>query len=215
MVLDNTSRCMQRLGFLKYVVYRCSQQDATIINDLGKDLIDKVTKKYTSHLTINLQEYVTKRLKDRVYKKLREAVSKIELHNNMDQTFQIELQDLYLSSKDIASKTGKLVSQDREKYPYLSSSLSLVRKGSYSLLVRGKVFLEFTRQPEINAFINLDLETNPFILTPVQKLFFLYTFIEKDGNVLKQLYSNLLNINGSFTDRQAGDFLPLIYSRFE
>jgi len=202
---------MQRLGFLKYVVYKCSHQDSIGINDLGKDLISKVTKKYSVNLTQEIKEYIIKRLTDKVYRSLRNSVKDIDIKKNPNQKILIELQDILLSAKEIPSKTGKLISDDWKRYPYLASSLGLVRKGSYSLLVRGKVFLEFVDWLEIDTFITGYKTLNPLNLSDKQKLLLLYSFLENDGYILKQLYANLIKINEPFSDRQAGDYLPYIY----
>lgn len=202
---------MQRMGFLKYIVYKCSLQDSIGISELGMDLISKVTKKYSNYLTPELKEYITKKLIDRVYKNLRDSVKEVDIDENPDQKFPFELQDQYLSSKEIISKTGKLIYDDWKKYPYLVSSMGFVRKGSYSLLVRGKLLLEFVKKSELDAFNRYDQQYNPLKLSTEQKIIILFSLIDNDGDVLKQLYDELIKINYSFTDRQAGDFLPEIY----
>jgi len=209
--LENTNRTMQRLGYLKFLVYRCSMQDATTVSSLGKALIEKVTKKKLIQLTPELKEYIQKRLTDSIYRKLREAVKKINVDDSYTQSFSVELQDFYLASKKLASKTGKLVSEDWRKYPYLTPALGLVRKESYSLLVRGKVFLEFISSEEIESFNKFAPEYNPFYLNLKQKIIMLFSLLENDGDVLKLLYSHLIQLADSFSDREAGDFLPEVY----
>lgn len=163
--LENAESSMQRLGFLKYLTWRCSLRNTSSLEILGKDLV-----------------------------------------NN-----GIKLQHVYLSSEILPSRTGKLIYRDWRGYPYLISSLNLGRKGTYSLLVRGKVFLELFSQSELKAFSEPIPEVNPLILTDEQKSFLLYCFIENDGDILKNLYAQILRQNRVFTDREAGDLLPDIY----
>lgn len=163
--LGNPDASMQRVGFLKYLVWRCSLANALSLDLLGKDLINNCTK----------------------------------------------TQSLYLASEMLPSHTGKLIPRDWRGYPYFTSSLGFVRKGTYSLLVRGKVFLELVSQEELKAFNNYNPEVNPLAITTEQRGLLLYCFIENDGDVLKRLFERLLALNRIFTEREAGDFLPEIY----
>ena len=210
-VLENTDRCMQRLGFLKFITYKCSLRDSTTLNLLGKELIEKSTKKFNAKLTTELKDYIKFRLTDRIYKNLKDSIKNLESGQKQETSLPIELQDLYLSSSQIPSKTGKLISDDWRKYPYLASSLGLIRKGSYSLLVRGKVFLEFVTKQEIDSYNRFNPDVNPFYLSTKQRILLLYSLLEKDGDVLKPLYFNLTRNEGIFSDREAGNFLPDIY----
>ncbi|MFQ6092896.1 MAG: hypothetical protein ACE5OR_09470, partial [bacterium] len=151
-VFDHTNRSMQRLGYLKYLTWRCSLSDASNLDALGRNLINTVAKRIQVELNPHLSEYVQRRLTDRIYKNLRETVKKIGKGREEQRTIPIELQDVYLASNELASRTGKLVSEDWRKYPYFLSSLGLVRKGTYSLLVRGNVFLQLVSKNEIDAF---------------------------------------------------------------
>jgi len=83
------------------------------------------------------------------------------------------------------SKTGKLYSYDSQKrYPYFLSSLGFARERTYSLLVRGKVFLQFVSKDEINSFNNYTPNHNPLLLNDYQKYVFLYSIVENDGALL-------------------------------
>jgi len=114
------------------------------------------------------------------------------------------------------SGRGQLHPDDEERYPYLAIELGFLRKGTFSLLVRGQAFLSLIQEQEKNAFRALkavppDLTINPLLLSASQKLIFLFSLIERDGDALMQLYDALLNGPRQFTDRQAGNLLPQIY----
>jgi len=213
-VLTNPDRCMQRLGFLKYLVWRSAQSATNNLATLGKELINGVSRKVSVILTPQLQEYVRIALTDAIYKNLRAALSKPLGENSDRPVVQVELQDVYLANSVIQSRRGKLVKEDWRKYPYLAIDLGLVRKGTYSLLVRGQSFLSLVPEEERKAFDKQEFsnaDVNPFQLSPEQRLLLLFSFIEKDGDVLSRLYSRLLPLSEPFTDREAGDYLPEIY----
>ena len=204
---------MQRLGFVKYTVYKCSLRDSSTLNGIGKGLLDTVTKKFSVSLNQSVKDYIQLRLTNRIYRDIREIVKKIGEGSESNNSVSLELQDIYLSSQNIPSKTGKLISDDRRKYPYFAISLGMVRKGTYSLLVRGKVLLEFTDKEEVESFNQPTNSINPFILTTDQKIIFLYSLLEGDGDVLNPLYAELTKKEDSFSDRDAGDYLPFIYHK--
>ncbi|HEB73697.1 MAG TPA: hypothetical protein ENJ03_00555, partial [Candidatus Desulfofervidus auxilii] len=125
--IKNPHRSQQRLGFLKYLVYKASQNDSTPLKVLGEDLAKTLSKKINISLNNSIEEYVKNRLRNH--------------SKNTQEKIYMELQDLYLSDPKIPSKTGKLYSYDSQKrYPYFLSSLGFARERTYSLLVRGKVF---------------------------------------------------------------------------
>lgn len=215
-VFTNPDRCMQRLGFLKYLVLKVSQSSTNNLSTLGKELVNTVSQKVSVTLSPQLQEYIKRALTDPIYKNLRAIASKSYDESSDRPIVQVELQDVYLANSDISSRRGKLVKEDWRKYPYLAMDLGILRKGTYSLMVRGQSFLSLVSEKEKMAFgrsgvtsINDDL--NPFRLTMLQKLLLLFSFIERDGDVLGRLYNRLLSLPELFTDREAGDHLPEIY----
>lgn len=198
--IKSPNRTQQRLGFLKFLIHKASQKDSVSLKILGEELAKAISRK----VNVELNEYQREYLK---HKPHNYSLSKNEKK-------YIELQDLYLSDSRVLSKTGKLSYSDcQKKYSYLISSYGFTRERSYSLLVRGKVFLEFVPIDEINAFNTYIPEYNPLVLTEYQKYIFLYSIIENDGDVLKMLYTKLLDHKSSFTDWTAGDFLPEIYEK--
>jgi hypothetical protein len=182
------------------LVYKASQNDSIPLKVLGEDLVKVISKKINVPLNDSIKEYIENRLRN--YSK------------NTQEKIYVELQDLYLSDYTMSSKTGKLYSYDcQRRYPYFLSSLGFTREKTYSLLVRGKVLLEFISKDELNSFINYTPNYNPLILNTYQKYVFLYSILENDGDILKLLYARLLNFKDSFSDWNAGDFLPEIYEK--
>jgi len=207
---------MQRLGFLKPLVWRASQSATNNLSTLGKGLIASVSQKVSVILTPKVQEYIRSALTDSIYKNIRINASKhIEDISDKLQV-QIELQDFYLANADLLSRRGKLINDDWNKYPYLALNLGLLRKGTYSLLVRGLAFLSLVSDDEKKAFVKsgtppFNEEPNPFQLTISQKLLLIFSFIEGDGDVLKLLYEKILATSEPIADREAGGYLPEIY----
>ena len=198
--IKSPNRTQQRLGFLKFLIYKASQNDSTPLKILGEELAKAISKKIGAQLNESLKDYIKRRLRN-------------YSANNQEKIY-MELQDLYLADSKIPSKTGKLSLSDcQKKYSYLISSMGFVREKSYSLLVRGKVFLQFVSKDEIDAFNTYKPNYNPLILTDYQKYLLLYSILENDGDVLKPLYAQLLNIKDSFSDWTAGDYLPEIYEK--
>ncbi|MCM8790054.1 MAG: hypothetical protein NC916_03450 [Candidatus Omnitrophica bacterium] len=98
----------------------------------------------------------------------------------------------------------------------MAINLGIIRKGTYSLLVRGQAFLAIINADEKKSFyrtgsISPHIVLNPMRLTIPQCILLLFSFIEGDGDVLKLFYKNLLPISESISDRDAGGYLPEIY----
>lgn len=202
---------MQRLGFIKYIVYKCSFRNSSSVDGIGRDLLDSITKKIPVSPDQKVIDYIRLRLTSRIYRDIREIIKKMDKGGQASKPLYLELQDTYLSSENIPSKTGKLSLQDMRKYSYFAASLGMIRKEVYSLLVRGKVLLEFTDREEIEAFNQPNISVNPLLLTAEQKTLFLYSLLGGDGDVLNPLYAELIKNEGNFSDRNAGNYLPSIY----
>lgn len=201
-VAKNPHRSQQRLGFLKYLTYRASQNDSTTLRAIGTDLSRIIGKKVNVELNKSLETYIEYRLRNQFR----------NIPRNQQEKIYLELQDLYLADPKMPSKTGKLYSDDcQRRYPYLLPSLGFARGKTYSLLVRGKVFLGFIPREELDAFTNYERTLNPFLLNNYQKYICLYSILENDGDVLRSLYARLLSLRNSFSDWTAGNFLPEIY----
>lgn len=207
---------MQRLGFLKPLVWQASRTATNNLSTLGNQLIDLVSQKVSVTLTPQLQEYIRIAFTD-TQRKANQTTSSKPLDDKQGEVkVQLELQDVLLSNSDLPSRRGKLVKEDWKKYPYLALNLGLLRKGTYSLLVRGQSFLSLISGDEIKIFGRLvakqaEGELNPLLLTIPQKLLLLFSFIEGDGDVLKPFYKRILQTSKGFSDREVGAFLPDIY----
>ncbi len=215
-VFTNPDRCMQRLGFLKHLLWKASLSATNNLSTLGKELIASVSQKVSVSLSAPLQDYIKTALTDPVYKSIRLSVLKSPHDLSEEQKIQIELQDVFLSDPILPSRRGKLIKNDWKIFPYFALNLGLLRKGTYSLLVRGQSFLSLVSEEERKAFSRIDTPTvgshsNPLHLSSPQKLLLLFSFIENDGDVLKELYKKLLSLTEAFSDRDAGDLLPDIY----
>jgi len=206
-VLDSANRTMQRLGYLKALCALVNETETTNLASLGKRLIERITKRIrvSPPFDENIREYARNRLRDRVYQSLRQAI----LEANNSKPVSLEIQDIYLADSSLPSRTGKLVQENWRRYPYLGTSLELIRKGTYSALTRSLVLLKVTLPEEISAFHELDKEHNPFRLSDEQALVLLYCFIDNDAEVIFPLFKSIVSLRQkTFDERVAGDLLP-------
>lgn len=206
---------MQRLGYIKYLLHLSSAKESSNFETLGKDLTQTIIRHISLTLTPEIEEYIQQRLTDRAYKDLKKKIANLD-RNKVSESIKIEIQDAYLASYHLPSRTGKLVFEDWRKYVPLGINLGLVRKGTYSTLVRGIALLRLCSDGEIRAFENYKASHNPFIISPSQGVFFLYCLIENDGDVIRLLYRRLMmNYKNIFSDRDAGDYLPEVFRALE
>lgn len=204
-VLDAANRTMQRLGFLKPLCALVNETETSNLESLGKRFINRVTErnKLLPPFDEDLVEYARVRLTDGTYKTLRKAI--------LEGTGPagVELQDIYLSDPSLPSNTGKLVDANWRRYPYLATSLDLVKKGTYSALTRSLVFLALTPPAELAAFNTLDKQNNPLRISSSQAAVLLFCFLNNDAEVLLPLCREYLSFEDDvFDERQAGDLLP-------
>ena len=216
-VFANPRRSMQRVGFLKHLLWRASQSSTNNLSNLGKDLISSVSQKVSVSLTPQLQKYIKSVLVGTSFADLRAAALRYLNSTSTGQEVRLELQDFYLSDQSLSSCRGRLGSDDWHRYPHLALGLGFLRKGTYSLLVRGQSFLSLMSEDEKKAFVItsgnafMNKRTNPFLLNIQQKILLLFSFIERDSDVLCRLYKKLLQLKGPFADKEAGDYLPEAY----
>ena len=209
-MLENPRKCMQRIGFLKWLVQASSRTATSNISTLGECLITALSTKVSIRINPDLVKYVKTALRSRVH---RGVYGKIrELEDGMTvQSLSLELQDGYLSASELPSRRGRLAKDEKQEYPSFALGLGLIRKGTYSLLVRGRSFLSLTPENEIAAFKEYDPESNPLRLSSQQKLLLAHCLIESDGHLLRGLYSSLMSQNGTFSDLEASGLLPGIF----
>ncbi len=208
----NTARCMQRLGFLKPLLTLASSRESWDFESFGRELVRAVTRRAKATIDDSTETYIRRRLTDRTYNDLKKRLA---ANSGANEAVPLEVQDIYLSSPGLTSRTGKLVEGDWRKYPLLAAQLGFVRRGTFSALVRGMAFLEVCSSTEMQAFERVQPGCNPFVLHPPQALLLLYAFVENDGDVIKPLYGHLQDLDDGFSDRDAGEYLPEIYREIE
>lgn len=204
-VLDAANRTMQRLGYLKALCALVNENETSNLESLGKRFISRVTQriKLSPPFDDELVEYARLRLTDSAYKSLRKTI----LENAGAAV--VELQDIYLADRTLPSSTGKLVEANWRRYPYLGTSLDLVKKGTYSAMTRSLVLLAVTSRAELSAFGELDRENNPLRISPSQAAVLLFCILESDAEVLLPLCHACLGFEQEvFDEREAGDLLP-------
>lgn len=209
-VLDSANRTMQRLGYLKVLAALGRGSDTSSLSSLGRHLLERVTKRVriSPSLDGDIRDYVKTRLTDSTYKHLRKVILE---GGNGDSPVSLEIQDVYLSDSSLPSRTGKLVEANWRRYPYLATSLELIKKGTYSALTRSLVLLALTPKEEQVAFLTLDRQNNPLRISEGQRAILLYSFMDNDAEVAVPLFQRLLDISDTFDERQAGDLLPDIF----
>lgn len=137
-------------------------------------------------------------------------------HNRYKKTVNIEsveLQDLYLSSDDLPSKSGAITGDMSGagyrhavyvEIPTWAVHLRILRSENYTLTDRGKALLGL-------AGINTDSvegynpAINPMKLNPGEKLFFLYSILDVDGDLIKPLYGELVASRSDFSRGEVGE----------
>jgi hypothetical protein len=195
---------MQRLGFLKALAALVNESETSNLETLGKRFVARVTQrvKLTPPYDDDLKEYARTRLTDGAYKELRKRI--LEDAGPAG----IELQDAYLADKSLPSSTGKLVQANWRMYPYLATSLEIIKKGTYSGLTRSLVLLAVTPREELAAFGSLDKQNNPMRISDCQAAVLLYCLLDNDAAVALPLLQALVQSGERFDERSAGDLLP-------
>jgi hypothetical protein len=195
---------MQRLGFLKALAALVNESETSNLETLGKRFVARVTQrvKLTPPYDDDLKEYARTRLTDGAYRELRKKFMEDAGPAG------VELQDVYLADKSLPSSTGKLVQADWRMYPYLGTSLEIVKKGTYSGLTRSLVLLAVTPKAELAAFGNLGKQNNPMRISESQAIVLLYCLLDNDAEVAVPLLQALVQRGGRFHERLAGDMLP-------
>ena len=203
-ILDSANRTMQRLGFLKALAALVNETETSNLETLGKRFVVRINQrvKLTPPYDDDLKEYARTRLTDGAYRELRKQI--------LDDTgpANIELQDAYLSDKSLPSSTGKLVEANWRRYPYLATSLEIIKKGTYSALTRSLVLLAVTPKEELEAFGYLDKQHNPLRISKSQADVLLYCLLDNDASVAFPLLRALVQSGERFDERFAGDMLP-------
>ena len=206
-MIENASRRMQRLGYLKLLLTLASKSSTSNLNALGSSLINTVTRQIAVSPSPELAEHLRVTVSGQPDKSLLQQLEK-SLSAAKPTDIMIQIQDVYLSSKRLPSQRGRLVSSDSTKYPRLGVSLGLLSKDFYTPLVRGQALLHLLVPDEVSAFQKYNRDINPMLLSREQQFFFLFTIIESDMHIIIPLYRQLLETEGDFADYEAGNLLP-------
>jgi hypothetical protein len=201
---------------MKRLVKRVSTTASSNLDNIGNDLVNAVLRKVRTTLNEDRLKYIKIRLFDKAYKTIKDQASQWG-DGKTDIEIQMELQDLYLADPTLPSQTGKLVQEDWRRYPFFGMSLGFIREGTFSINTRGQSLLHLVSindELEIQAFHEFLPEHNPFRIHKMQRLLFLYSLLENDGEVFIPLLTQLVQQgNKVFSDRDAGSFLPEIYQK--
>jgi hypothetical protein len=168
--------------------------------NLGHDLIEKITRSVSIVADSNIVEYVsTRHIKG--YKGVEEG-AKLDL----------ELQHLYLADSQMPSSTGHLLERDAIRYPRLTTGLGILREGTYSPNVRAFSLLHFTPQEELESFSKYNPTANPLRISIGQALILAYSLLSADGEALAPLYYQLqTETKTHFSETEAAEYIPDVY----
>lgn len=203
-ILDSANRTMQRLGFLKSLAALVNETKTSNLETLGKRFIARITQrvKLVPPFADEIKAYARTRLTDGAYRELRRTIM------SESGPASVELQDVYLADGSLPSCTGKLVQANYRMYPYLATSLDIVKKGTYSGLTRSLVLLTVTPTAELAAFGTLDMKNNPLRINDCQAAVLMYCLLDNDAAVALPLLRALVQRGERFDERFAGDLLP-------
>jgi hypothetical protein len=211
-IIENPRKCMQRVGFLKWLIYSCSRSATSNLKNLGTNLIEVISRKVVVPITPEITLYIKSALTSPAHREVFNNVKKLEKAGKLE-NISIELQDAYLSSSNIPSRRGRLAKDEWFEYPSFAIGLSLIKKGTYSLSVRGLSFLSLVPQDEIYSFKEFKPSSNPLLCSKEQNLLLLYCLIENDGQTLRHLYTKLINKSDTFSDIEAAEYLSEVFEQ--
>ena len=212
-IIENASRRMQRLGYLKLLLSQASESSSSTLKRLGTNLISTVTRRVAVSPSAELAAYLRVILAGQPDKSLLQQLDRAS-PSAKPTDIMVQIQDAYLSSRKLPSQRGRLVDRDSTNYPRLATSLGLLRGDLYTPLVRGQVLLNLVGPLEANAFREYNHEINPLLLSEEQRFFFLYILIGSDMDIIVPLFRQLLDMKADFADYDAGNLLPGIIRQF-
>ena len=126
---------------------------------------------------------------------------------------QLELQDLYLSDSRLPSQSGAITGDMSSagyrhavyvEMPAWGVRLRLIRRHNYTLTDRGKVLLRL-RQGETGSVRVFNPNTNPYLLTPGERYFFLFCILDVDGDLLRSVLDNVSLRKDAFSRSEVGN----------
>ncbi len=203
---------MQRLGLLKLLVGVSARGSANTLLSTGGQVIKALTSKVVLPWDNRTASYVRSALSVQTNARLREqAAGFLSPGYSGPRQVALELQDAYLALGRLPSRRGRLATTDDSRFPHWGIALGLTRKEPFDPLVRGNLLLKLTKDAELLGFSQFDPLVNPLELTRPQRVFFMYVILKRDLSILVPLYERLAELNGTFSDMEAGDLLPELY----
>jgi hypothetical protein len=199
---------MQRLGFLKYLVSKASNQRSTTASFIGGNLLRTASQKFSILVQSEIADYCNKIFSEQHYSSLRSQLQKAFFQQPQGQ-IDLELQDIYLSQDIMPSKRGRILAEkekDIHIFPALAVSLGFFSPDTYMLTSRGRLFANMISSAEIDAFNRIS-NINPMIVSFKQTLILLFSFLEADGALIKILYPAIIQKENEFTDYEIGDII--------
>jgi len=210
-VLENPRKCMQRMGFLKWLVYDCYRSATSNLEKLGNNLISTISQKVIVPINSELILYIKSALTSPVHRQLFDKIKQYETQGGLE-NISVELQDAYLSNGNLPSRRGRLAKDEWFEYPSFAIGLGLIKKGTYSLSVRGLSFISIVNQEELQAFKHYKPNFNPLKISTGQKILLLFSIVENDGELLKYLYKQILTKDSVFSDIEASECLVEVFT---
>jgi hypothetical protein len=112
---------------------------------------------------------------------------------------QIQAQDYWLADPSLPSASGAITDRVTDEPPQLAAALRLLRTENYTLTDRGKA-MRLVMRGAVEAIRRGDIGSNPFLLSPGARLFFIYLLLEEDFDFLSAAYrTQLPDISETFT----------------
>lgn len=201
--VDYARRSMQRLGHLKLLV--------GLADSLGSTTLQGITSRFEAVVTAAHQvpeNAVPRVLAYRAEQRLHKRYGGI----SEKRPLRLEIQDLYLSDPALPSSSGAVTGDGEQKgyrhavyveMPPWAASLGLLRRQNYSTTDRAKAVLSLAPET-MRDFRTFNLEANPFLLGPAERLYFLYMLVDSDGDLLVHTYRRILSTTRSFTRSDVG-----------
>jgi hypothetical protein len=174
-------------------------------------------------LTIRFENADTTRVavSDDLRARVEEYISQQGLRTRYKQASEVaplhvELQDLYLSDPDLPSSSGAITGVLQRKgyrhtvyveIPPWAVSLGLLRSEDYGPTDRGRALLLLSPSTMVDAFRQYNPAFNPFLLSPEERVFLLYSLFDSDGDLLWYLLPRMRHSRAEMTRSQVGDLV--------
>ncbi len=199
--VDYARRSWQRVGHLRVLCAVAHPGTRTNLEGLSNRFESVVTALHD----------VPEGFQDRVREYIR-AYRRNRYRGRENLLSSVELQDLYLSDPLLPSQSGAITGDAATagyrhavyvEMPTWGVRLRLLRRDNYTLTDRGKVLRGLRRNSneDIRTF---NASSNIYLVTPGERFFYLYCVLDVDGDLVKGIFSYLLQQERSFSRREVG-----------